>query len=245
MRFLIVAAALAVASAPAWAQPRRTIKIEAPKAQNFSVTAPQSELDILSQIRQEEETPPSSFELGASSWSPSGFSRSQFDGRSSDFSRTSLPVLSINRIAPLVWFSKGAALAWKAGLGFASLERSATVVTAGVPISGRQNLALLSARLGLEYQAPRFAKDLLQPYAGIAALPTLATAPASLLGRRVNAIGLPFEAGLGLMARPRFLADFGGFRQGSFGLGAQYLFGAVDGSSLAGFGAQAFFRVSL
>lgn len=227
------------------ARPAKRKIVVPPPPTTFSVSVPRGEIDVGSQLEKEEDRPLPAYELAVSSWTPRSFYRGTYSGTAAGFERSGLPSLGLTRIAPIRWWSNGAAFSWKVGLGLVNLEREGFLSTQGVRFYGTQSLSLVSVRAGIEYQALTLLGGLIQPYVGFSVLPTLALSSRSQLEEKVNEVGFPFEATGGLLVRPGFLKDFGGFRQGAIGLGALYTFGSVGESNLRGYGLQGLVRFSL
>jgi hypothetical protein len=208
-----------------------------PERLNLYVPVPRSELQI--EVPEARDLEPSTFELAYSTWEPSDFRRQDYRGTHGKF-EGSFPLLSLNYSSPFLYFSRGASLRAKFGLSYASLERKGLALGRNAEVEQAMNLYM--ARAGLEIDGPVFA-SLLQPYGAFTLLPTLGLAGQSELENSVSAFGLPLEASAGLMAKTSW--ELLGFTQATFGLGAQYIFGTLDGSDLAGWGFQGFVRVGL
>lgn len=225
---------------------RKKRKPVAPPPTDFSVNVPASELDVASRLPRAEDVRDVDYELAVSLWEPDHFARPSTTRDVSEFGMGSTPQIAASRVAPLgPAYSNGARFYWRAGLAYANLERSGISSIAGLPFRATQSLSLLSARIGVEYRALQLLNGLAQPYVNCAVLPTYALGPASPLEQRVSAWGFPFEAGAGLRLQPAFLEDLFGLGDAALGLGAHYIFGSVDGSKLAGLGAQGFVQITL
>lgn len=208
-----------------------------PERMNLYVPVPRSELQI--EVPEEEDREPNTVEISYSTWEPKDFRRKDYRGVNGKF-ETSFPLLSLNYSAPFLYFANGGNLRAKFGLSSASLERKGLALGRNAEVE--QTLNLYSARAGLEIDGPVFASAL-QPYAGLAIMPTLGLASQSELENSVSAFGLPFEANAGLMIKTGW--EFLGFTHTAFGAGGHYIFGTLDGSDMAGWAFQGFVRVGL
>jgi len=222
-------------------------KPQAPENQvdrDISLPVPTTELALSTKIKEDKGPTLASFEFAASAWSPKGFSRPTYTNGRSNFERKGLPFLSINRHGPLYLFDNLSGFHSKLGLSFTRLERQGQF-TSGSAFVTTQTMNLFSLRIGAEYQGPLYLGDLLQPYAGLSLLPTLALSSQSQMEGSVSRIGLPLEAVGGVMAYPGFLRAFAGMTNGAIGLGAHYIFGTVDNSKMNDLGAQGFLRLDI
>jgi hypothetical protein len=235
--------AFACAFAPFSAEARARKKKAAPPTQ-FEVSVPTSEVDIASAAQRDEEQGNVAYDFTVSTWSPRNFTRPSFLPDVLKFKSAGLPMVSLTRIAPIRVYDNGAGLHWRAGLSYAKLEREGLAGVAGAVYAATQTLNLVSVALGAEYRAGVL-WNLVQPFAYFELRPSYLLGPRSPFEEPVNEWGLPFNAGAGLLARPAFLQGIFGLGDGSLGLGAHYMFGSVDASSLAGFGAQAFLQIVL
>lgn len=208
-----------------------------PEQMNLYVPVPRSELRI--EVPETRDIEPNTAELAISTWRPGDFRRKDYRGTNSEFS-SAFPQISLNYSAPFLFTNGGGNLRAKIGLSFSSLGRKGLAFVRNAEVEQRLNL--YSARAGLEFDGPVFS-SMLQPYAGLALLPTLGLSSQSELENDVSAFGLPFEASAGLLLKTGW--EFIGFTHASFGLGGQYIFGSLDGSDMAGWGLQAFVRVGL
>jgi hypothetical protein len=208
-----------------------------PEKMNLYVPVPRSELQI--EVPDTNSTEPNTVEISYSTWEPKDFRRKDYRGVNGKF-ETSFPMLSLNYSTPFLFFASGGNLRAKFGLSSSALERKGLALGRNSEVE--QTMNLYSARAGLEIDGPVFA-SVLQPYAGLALLPTLGLASQSELENSVSAFGLPFEATAGLMLKTGW--EFLGFTNTSFGLGGQYIFGTLDSSDMAGWALQGFVRVGL
>lgn len=243
MRSLILLLAIALPlSANAKAKKKSAKPVEPPKAE-FSFPVPQPEIEMRAQtpLIQEDVV---TFEVSVSSWSPKGFTRSTYNNGDQSFERSSLPFLSLSRLAqlgdePIGFYSK-------LGIAAASLQRDVDVTIPGGTAKSTQSLSLFSVRLGAEYRARKYFKEALSPIVSFAALPTLAVGSKSQLEGQVSTKGIPMEAGVAFALSPSFLPETEtGLKNTSIGLGVHYLFGNIGGSKLDGIGAQGSLRVDL
>lgn len=243
---LALALALILAIAPATnaeAAPARKKKAPPPPpSTEFSVAIPSSEIE-LKQPEEDTTGEGSSIEVALSSWSPSNFTRKTYLGQTGSFHAGTIPYVSLNVRYPFAHYSNGANLAVKAGFSGTNLEREGSVGLTGGTVNSTQTLNLFMARAGVEYQALRF--SFLQPYVGLALLPSVALSAKSTFEDRVSAFGVPLEGTLGLIARPQLFKDLLGLTHGALGIGAHYIFGSIDESRLNGLGVQGFFQLSL
>lgn len=242
---LLVVLSLAAPAAHAAKKKKAAPPVEVDR--NFSVPVPSTELYLSTKPNEDLGPAIASFELAVSSWSPKEFTRPTYGRVTTKFSSAGLPMISLNRLAPLFLKGdgvEGQGLHSRLGLSFARLERSGQF-TLGSTFVTSQTMNLLFVRLGAQYLGPRFFKSVAQPFAEFSLLPSLALSSQSQLEGSVSRLGLPLEAGLGLMAYPSFLKDFLGMRNGAIGIGAQYIFGTVDNSKLNDLCAQGFLRLDI
>lgn len=234
-----------LASVPSIAEAaRRKKKVAPPQATEVSLPIPRSELPLETYLPPVIEPEPITIELGVSSWSPSGFSRGSRTAGDSDLKTGSVPMISINRMSKISDRAKG--LYSKFGLSAAQLKRTVNLERVGGPIAVEQEMTLASARLGVEYRTRKFMSDVVQPFAGLAALPTIGLASRSALESNVTTVGVPFELAAGAAFAPSFMPGPSlGVHGSSLGLGLQYLFGSVGGSRADGLGVQGSLRVDL
>lgn len=234
MRKLAIAV-LAVALLPLGAEAQRGRKPKAaptPVPTEVSLPIPQSEFDLDTYVPEMKPQSPVSVEFSASTWAPREFTRSTYSGSEDEFDSGDVPFLAINRIAPLT--EKTQYVYSKLGVSAATLNR------------GPQDLSLFGLRVGAELRSPCYFSDVVEGYAGLSALPTLALGSRSQLENKVNEFGVPFEATLGALFSPSFLPGPSvGAKRTSIGLGVHYLFGSVGGSKVDGLGAQGSLRVDL
>lgn len=189
------------------------------------------------------------FEMAVSSWSPSQFARPTYNNGITSFNTGSYPFISLNRMVPFFISESELALYSKFGLTSSHLVRIIRTEHGSKPYDlreSKESMTLLSLRFGLEMKGSYFAHRLLQPYAGVSILPTLALASQSELEGEVSEFGWPVEVVAGVEIYPSFLrADFLGFKKGSVGFGGHYILGSVGGSKMDDLAAQVFFRVEL
>jgi hypothetical protein len=235
------ALAILLAAAPAEARPR---KKKEPVKTDFSVNVPLSEVDVVAQAKRDEEKGNVAYELNFSTWSPSNFTRPSFQPDVLKFKNGGIPLVGIARIAPLKVNEDGSGFQWRVGLSFVNLERQGLSQIGPVEYASFQTLNLISLHLGVEYRGPEL-WEVAQPYVGYSLLPSYLLGPRSPFEEPVNEWGLPMELGAGLLARPAFLEGIFGLGDGAVGLGAHYVFGSIDASSLAGFGGRAFLQIVL
>lgn len=236
-RAFLAALALFVAAAPlAEAKPRR--EKAPPPTKEFSVEVPASEVDIAAAAKRDEEEGNVAYELGVSLWSPRNFQRPSFLPNVLKFERGSLPLLSLTRIAAIHVYSNGAGLHWRLGVAYGTIDRRGMAGVASAPYAATQTLNLLSVAVGAEYRGAVL-WNLVQPLAYLEIRPSYLLGPRSPFEEPVNQWGVPFNLGAGALARPAFLQDLFGLGDGALGLSVHYMFGSIDASSVAGFGAQA------
>ncbi|MCM2321840.1 MAG: hypothetical protein NDJ90_01100 [Oligoflexia bacterium] len=178
------------------------------------------------------------WEILASSWSPARLQPASVVTRMPSYRSGSLPYLSLSRLSSLLSGSKGE-LDLKLGAGMHRMAREAAVVIGNQERIFEQSIYLLPVRVGVEYRAVVSYAGI-RPYAGAALLPTLALTPRSSLEKGRSSVGLPIEGSLGLVR---------GFRVASFSpqldVGMIVTAGAIEGSSVAGFGLHAGLRMDL
>lgn len=208
-----------------------------PERMNLYVPVPRSELKI--ELPEADDRDPNTVEIAVSTWEPSDFRRQDYRRVEGKFER-SLPQISLNYSTPFLFTANGGNLRAKVGLSLGALDRKGLALVRNAEVE--QTLNLYSARAGLEFDGPVFA-SFLQPYAGLALMPTLGLSSQSELEDSVSVFGLPFEASAGLLLKTTW--DFLGFTHTTFGLGGQYIFGSLDSSEMSGLGAQVFVRVGL
>jgi hypothetical protein len=239
LALLILAAVPSIAEAA-----RRKKKNVTPPPTEASLPVPQSDLPLATYLPPVVESKPTTLEVGLSTWAPDKFSRGTRNVGDREFERGSVPMISLNRMAFIDDRLKG--LYSKFGLSAATLERTAQVSRPGGSVSEDQKLSLFSARVGVEYRTRKYSGDLLQPFASLAALPTMGLASRSAFEDTVTTDGVPFELALGTEVAPSFLpTESLGVQRSSIGLGLQYLFGSVGGSRADGLGVQGSLRVDL
>lgn len=234
-----------LASIPSIAEAaRRKKKEKLPPATEVSLPVPQSDLPLATYLPPIEEADPVTMEIGISTWTPSGFSRGSRTAGESDFKSGSIPMISINRMGVIGPRVKG--LHTKFGVSFAQLTREVQLQRTGGSVPADQDMSLASVRLGVEYRTRRFFSDVVQPFAGVAALPTVGLAARSPVESNVTTVGVPFELAAGASLSPSFMpSESIGVHRSSIGLGLQYLFGSVGGSRADGLGVQGSLRVDL
>ncbi|RZA09017.1 MAG: hypothetical protein EOP11_03055 [Proteobacteria bacterium] len=241
LSLLLCLTVMAFTAPSAEARPR---KKKEPVRSEFSVEVPVSEVDVVAQAKRDEEKGNVAYELSISTWSPSNFTRPSFQPDVLKFKNGGIPLVGIARIAPLKISEDGSGFHWRAGLNFVNLERQGLSQIGPVEYASSQTLNLISLSLGIEYRGPEL-WQVAQPYANFSLLPTYLLGPRSPFEEPVNEWGLPMELGAGLLARPAFLEGIFGLGDGAVGLGAHYMFGSIDASSLSGFGGRAFLQIVL
>jgi hypothetical protein len=131
----------------------------------------------------------------------------------------------------------------KAGLNWLSLSRTGKIGSDSAYAIESQSLQLLSVRIGAEYSPPTLQIKGVQPYAGLAILPSLGLTGRSAFDDGSSYFGVPFEYTAGAQFE---LSRFGlGWNQARLDLGLMGTAGTVDHSSVAGIGVKGGIRVAL
>jgi len=230
---------------PAAAEARgRKAKPKADPDAPFAVQVPTSEVDVATSAKRDEEQGNVAYELGLSLYTPRAFSRPSYTPDVLNFKTAGFPMISLTRIAPIKVYENGSGYHWRAGLSYVKLEREGLAGTSNAFYTGVQTLNLVSAVLGAEYRSTVL-WNLAQPFVYAELRPSYVLGPRSVFEEPVNEWGLPFNVGAGMLARPAFLQGIFGLGDGALGLSVHYMFGSVDASSLAGFGAQGFVQIVL
>jgi hypothetical protein len=207
---------------------------------SYQVAIPRSRIEIPKLPEPESPRIPDQLDLGASSWAPSGFSLASRTLDTTPFSREGAPAFYINYLRSL---SDLDGLFLKAGLNWLSLSRTGKVGSGSAPALESQALQLFSVRVGAEY-APNLLQIMgVQPYAGLALLPSLGVTGRTAFDDGSSYFGIPFEYTAGAQFE---LSRIGvGWNQTRLDLGLTGTAGTVDHSSVAGIGIKGGIRVSL
>ncbi|MFL5814401.1 MAG: hypothetical protein ACJ763_12550 [Bdellovibrionia bacterium] len=206
----------------------------------YQVTIPKSRIEMPKMPAPQSPRVPDQLDLGASSWAPRGFSLASRTMDTTNFSREGAPSFYVNYLKSITNLD---GLFLKAGLNWLSLSRSGKVGSGSTPVSESQALQLFSLRAGAEY-APSLLQVMgVQPYAGLAILPSLGMTGRSAFDDGSSYFGIPFEYTAGAQFE---LSRFGlGWNQASLDLGLTGTAGTVDHSSVAGIGIKGGIRVAL
>ncbi len=239
LRLICVLAIFAATAANAATSKKSHESQASEKEQAFSVAVPKSQMD-LEPLRYVPPRPVD-VEMGISSWEPENFARGSYSGRVSKFERSGVPSLSLNRLGEIYAWSSGLILRSKLGLSYMALERSETSLAGGLSTgSSVQTLNMFSGRAGFELAWTHLLPWNFEPSVSVAVLPTILNGDQSEFEKGVSAFGTPWEATLGLFWRSNLMGqDIGA------GVAGHAVRGSVGGSSLAGYGVQGAFRISL
>lgn len=204
-------------------------------ATETEVELPESSVQTMTDIPKPQENP-SWLEMGLSSWAPGNFTLPGADG---NFGRAGIPSLFVNYSMPA--FLPG--LKAKIGGNYLALSRSNDVSSDAAVISNTETVNLFSARIGAEYTPTTLAGKTLEPYAGLALLPTFGMTSQSAVDDGNLYFGVPVELSLGSrLSLKKIGIPWNG---ADLDLGITGTAGTVDHSSVSGLGVSGGLRVLL
>jgi hypothetical protein len=214
--------------------------LAASRSGEYHVAIPKSRIDMPKPPEPESPRIPDRLDFGASSWAPSGFSLSSQLSNTTNFSRSGAPSFYVNYLRPM---SNLEGLFLKGGINWLSLSRTGKVGSNYAPTSEDQSLELFSLRIGAEYEPSILQIKGVQPYAGLALLPSLGVTGRTAFDDGSSYFGVPFEYSAGAQFE---LSSFGmGWNTAQLDLGLIGTAGTVDHSSVAGIGVKGGIRLAL
>ncbi|MCM2278955.1 MAG: hypothetical protein NDJ89_12840 [Oligoflexia bacterium] len=179
-----------------------------------------------------------SWEVAASSWSPSALKLKSVVAGMPSYQSAGLPTLSVSRLSPILRGSLGN-LELKLGLGLLRMTREATIETGTQARRYEQSLYLIPARAGVEYRPAVEIPGGISPYSGLALMPMLGLTPRSAIEKGGNTVGLTVEGRFGLLRRLELPL------KPELDVGVAMTAGTLGGASTSGFGVLGGVRLDL